>query len=66
MTLSSNPKRPLTNQRHVTYKKREVEKFYKMEETLMDEFCITYSDLVKKAVSKLYEEYKISKIGNVL
>ena len=66
MTLSSKPQRPLTNQRHVTYKKREVEKFHKMEETLMEELCVTYSDLMKMGVSKLYEEYKISKIGSVL
>ncbi len=56
MTLSSNPKRPLTNQRHVTYKKREVEKFYKMEETLMDELGLTYSDLVKKGVRNLWNK----------
>ena len=49
-------------QRHVTYKKREVAKFKQMEEELMNEHCVTFSDLVKMGIRKLYDEYKATNI----
>ena len=39
---------PLKQQRHVTYKRREAKILRPIEETLMDELGLTYSDLVKK------------------
>ena len=66
MTSSNTSKRPISNQRHVTYKRREVDKFYQMEETLMNEHCVTYSDLVKRAICKMYNECKLLKVGSSL
>ena len=43
----------IKQQRHVTYKRREVKIYKPMEETLMDELGLTYSDLVKKGVRNL-------------
>ena len=43
-------------QRHVTYKRREVKVYRLMEETLMDELGLTYSDLVKKGVRNLWNK----------
>ena len=47
---------PIKQQRHVTYKRREVKIYKPMEETLMDELGLTYSDLVKKGVRNLWNK----------
>ena len=47
---------PIKQQRHVTYKRREVKIYKPMEETLMDELGLTYSDLVKKGVRNLWNQ----------
>ena len=44
----------ISNQRHVTYKKREVPIFYKIEQDLMEELGLDYSGLVKTAVKQLH------------
>lgn len=48
-------------QRHVTYKRREVKVYRPMEETLMDELGLTYSDLVKKGVRHLWNQRQTEK-----
>ena len=52
---------PIKQQRHVTYKRREVKIYKPMEETLMDELGLTYSDLVKKGVRNLWNQRKQEK-----
>ena len=47
---------PLKQQRHVTYKRREAKILRPIEETLMDELGLTYSDLVKKGVRNLWSQ----------
>tara|TARA_R100000234_G_C4953672_1_gene158559 strand:- start:198 stop:386 length:189 start_codon:yes stop_codon:yes gene_type:complete len=47
---------PLKQTRHVTYKRREVKIYKPMEETLMDELGLTYSDLVKTGVRNLWNK----------
>ena len=46
----------LKQQRHVTYKRREAKILRPIEETLMDELGLTYSDLVKKGVRNLWSQ----------
>ena len=48
--------RPISNQRHVTYKKREVPIYNPIENTLMDEYGLTYSDLCKMGIKNLWNE----------
>ena len=52
---------PLKQTRHVTYKRREVKIYKPMEETLMDELGLTYSDLVKKGVRHLWNQRQTEK-----
>ena len=52
---------PIKPQRHVTYKRREVKVYRPMEETLMDELGLTYSDLVKKGVRHLWNQRQTEK-----
>ena len=49
--------RPISNQRHVTYKKREVPIYNPIENTLMDEHGLTYSDLCKFSNREKLTEY---------
>ena len=51
-----NFEEPLKQQRHVTYKRREAKILRPIEETLMDELGLTYSDLVKKGVRNLWSQ----------
>ena len=48
--------RPISNQRHVTYKKREGPIYNPIENTLMDEYGLTYSDLCKMGIKNLWNE----------
>ena len=48
--------RPISNQRHVTYKRREVPIYNSIENTLMDEYGLTYSDLCKMGIKNLWNE----------
>ena len=48
--------RPISNQRHVTNKKREVPIYNPIENTLMDEYGLTYSDLCKMGIKNLWNE----------
>ena len=52
---------PVKQQRHVTNKRREVKIYKPMEETLMEELGLTYSDLVKKGVRNLWNQRKQEK-----
>ena len=52
---------PVKQQRHVTYKRREVKIYKPMEETLMEELGLTYSDLVKKGVRNLWNKRQTEK-----
>ena len=52
---------PLKQHRHVTYKRREAKILRPIEETLMDELGLTYSDLVKKGVRNLWNQRKQEK-----
>ena len=52
---------PVKQQRHVTYKRREVNIYKPMEETLMEELGLTYSDLVKKGVRNLWNKRQTEK-----
>ena len=52
---------PIKQQRHVTYKRREVKIYKPMEETLMEELGLTYSDLVKKGVRNLWNKRQTEK-----
>ena len=52
---------PLKQQRHVTYKRSEAKILRPIEETLMDELGLTYSDLVKKGVRNLWNQRKQEK-----
>ena len=48
--------RPISNQRHVTYKKREFPIYNPIENTLMDEHGLTYSDICKLGNKTLWNE----------
>jgi len=48
--------RPPSNQRHVTYKRREVGIYHPIENKLMEEHGLTYSDLCKKGIKSLWNE----------
>ena len=48
--------RPISNQRHVTYKRREIGIYRPIEEKLMDEYGLTFSDLCKKGIKTLWNE----------
>ena len=52
---------PVKQQRHVTYKRREVKIYRPMEETLMDELGYTYSDLVKKGIRTIWNKRQTEK-----
>ena len=52
---------PVKQQRHVTYKRREVKIYRPMEETLMDELGYTYSDLVKQGIRNLWNKRQTEK-----
>ena len=53
---------PLKQQRHVTYKRREARILRPIEDTLMDELGLTYSDLVKKGVRNLWSQRQQEKV----
>ena len=53
---------PLKQQRHVTYKRREVRILRPIEETLMKELGLTYSDLVKQGVRTLWNQRQQEKV----
>ena len=53
--------KPLSKQRHVTYKRREIGIYRPIEEKLMDEYGLTFSDLCKKGIKTLWNERQNSK-----
>jgi|TARA_Y100000992_G_C20949376_1_gene342815 hypothetical protein len=53
---------PLKQQRHVTYKRREAKILRPIEDTLMDELGLTYSDLVKRGVRNLWSQRQQEKV----
>ena len=55
-TPLKNFEKPLTQQRHVTYKRREARILRPIEDTLMEELGYTYSDLVKKGIRNLWSQ----------
>ena len=48
-------------QKHVTYKRREIEGYKKMEEELMDHHMLTFSDLHKLGIRELFQKYRIER-----
>ena len=61
-TPLKNFEKPLTQQRHVTYKRREARILRPIEDTLMDELGLTYSDLVKRGVRNLWSQRQQEKV----
>ena len=55
-TPLKNFEKPLKQQRHVTYKRREARILRPIEDTLMEELGYTYSDLVKKGIRNLWSQ----------
>ena len=53
---------PLKQQRHVNYKRREAKILRPIEDTLMDELGLTYSDLVKRGVRNLWSQRQQEKV----
>ena len=51
-----NLETPIKQQKHVCYKKKEVSIYKNMEDTLMDEYGLTYSDLMKKGIRHLWNQ----------
>ena len=54
--------KPLPNQRHITYKRREVPVYIQIEEKLMDEMGLTISDLHKEGVKALWNSRQRDKL----
>ena len=52
---------PKRKQRHVCYKSREIDIYQPIEDTLMKEHGLTYSDLMKKGVKYLWNQRQIQK-----
>ena len=52
---------PIRKQSHVCYKSREVAIFQPIEDTLMNEWGLTYSDLMKKGVKHLWNQRQTQK-----
>tara|TARA_Y100001937_G_scaffold126599_1_gene196251 strand:+ start:672 stop:857 length:186 start_codon:yes stop_codon:yes gene_type:complete len=52
---------PKRKQRHVCYKARELKIYEPIEETLMTEHGLTYSDLMKKGVKHLWNQHQTQK-----
>ena len=55
-TPLKNFEKPLKQQRHVTYKRREARILRPIEDTLMEELGYTYSDLCKTGIKTLWNE----------
>ena len=54
--------KPLPNQRHITYKRREVPVYIPIEEKLMNEMGLTISDLHKEGVKALWNSRQRDKL----
>ena len=54
--------RPPTKQRHVTYKKREIPIYSPIEEQLMEEMGLTFSDLAKTGIKRLWNSRQNQKL----
>ena len=52
---------PIKQQKHVCYKRKEVRIYKDMEDKLMDELGLTYSDLMKKGVRHLWNQRQSQK-----
>ena len=56
-----NLETPIKQQKHVCYKRKEVRIYKDMEDKLMDELGLTYSDLMKKGVRHLWNQRQSQK-----
>ena len=61
-----NMQAPIKQQKHVCYKRKEVGIYKPMEDALMDEWGLTYSDLMKKGVRHLWNQHQTNKATLIL